>query len=307
MERSGHSPFTTYKRFMIDTYGAALHRVPIDLGLGCPHRKPDGTGGCTFCPPDGSRAGYTRTATSIEAQMRQGIEFARSRYGAKRFMLYIQAFTGTFACVTRQRELYHGLLDSFTFDAVSIGTRPDCLPDATLDLLVELRRRIDVWVELGVQTVHDATLKRVHRGHTWETSRGAILDLHRRGISAAVHVIVGLPGEDTVHFSATADTLAHLPIAGIKIHNLHVIRGTELGEEFLRLPFRTYDELEYAEILIDFIRRLPPTVPVMRINTDTAAEDLIAPCWKMKKGQFRALVEREMRRRGQLQGDLFTP
>ena len=300
------TPFTSYRKFMIDTYGAPLHRVPIDLGLGCPHRAADGSGGCTFCPADGSRAGFTKGAKTVEEQMLAGIEFARTRYHATRFMLYIQAFTGTLAPASRQRELYLKLLDAFPFDAISIGTRPDCLPEPTLDLLAGLQRRLDVWVELGVQTVHDATLRRVHRGHTWAAGRAAILTLNRRHIKTAVHVIIGLPGEGREHAGQTAQTLARLPICGIKIHNLHVIKGTRLAAEFARDPFPTFDETEYGDILIDFLRRLPPDLPIMRINTDTPEEELVAPRWEMKKGQFRAYVVAEMTRRGYRQGDRFV-
>lgn len=296
-------PFYSYRQFMIDRYGGPLHRVPIDPGFGCPHRGPDGKGGCTFCPPDGSRASYIK-ADSLEEQVKQGLAFARARYGAKRFLAYIQAFTGTFAPESRQRELYLRLLKAFPFVAVSIGTRPDCLPEATLDLLCDLRQRLDVWVELGIQTVHDATLRRIRRGHDWAAGRGAILRLQERGIGTAVHVILGLPGETPEHFSRTADELAALPVDAVKIHNLHVVRGATLAAHFEKEAFAVYDEHAYAEILIDFIRRLPPNVAIMRINTDTPPQRLIAPVWKMSKGQFRQFVIGEMNRRGVRQGDL---
>jgi radical SAM protein (TIGR01212 family) len=298
-------PFRSYRQFMIETYGAPLQRVPIDPGFGCPHRGSDRGGGCTFCPPDGSRAGYTLGAETLEEQIRTGIDFARARYKATKFMAYIQAFTGTFAPASEQRELYLRLLGAFPFDAVSIGTRPDCLPEATLDLLCELKQRLDVWVELGIQTVHDDTLERVNRGHDWETSRDAILALDQRGLNVAVHVIIGLPGEGREHFRETARRLGRLPINGIKIHNLHVVRGAPLAEEFAGAPFPVYDEHEYADILIDFLRRLPAHMPIMRINTDTAEDDLVAPKWGMKKGQFRQYVIDEMKKNGRRQGDLL--
>jgi radical SAM protein (TIGR01212 family) len=287
--------------------GGTLHRVPIDTGLGCPHRREDGTGGCTFCPADGSRAGYTVGAGTVEEQIRAGIGFARKRYGATRFMAYIQAFTGTFAPASRQRALYRRVLQAFPFEAVSIGTRPDCVPESTLAVLSELQARLDVWVELGVQTVHDATLRRVNRGHDWAASRRAILALAGRGIRVAVHVILGLPGESRAHFRQTADTLAGLPIDAVKIHNLHVVRGTALAAEFRRRPFKVFDEAEYAAVLIDFLRRLPPRVAIMRINTDTPPARLVAPRWREDKGQFRARVIREMRRCRHRQGDLYVP
>jgi radical SAM protein (TIGR01212 family) len=219
-------------------------------------------------------------------------------------MAYVQAFTGTHGPAEQQRVLYHRILDAHGFDALSIGTRPDCLPPETLAVLEQVRRRVDLWVELGVQTIHDETLRRIGRGHDWACSRSAILDLARRDIRVVAHVILGLPRECAAHFRQTAEALAPLSIQGVKIHNLHVIRGTRLAREFERDPFPVPDERAYAEILIDFLRRLPATVAVLRINTDSPGQDLLAPRWTMTKGRFRDYVIGEMNRRGIRQGDL---
>ena len=299
-------PFYTHKQYMKDTYGYPLYRIPIDLALGCPHRRPDGTGGCSFCPEHGARAAQTMRSKTIEEQVSSGVEFARGRYNAEHLMAYVQAFTGTFATESEQRATYERILEMFKFDAISIGTRPDCLQEATLDFLCELKERLEVWIELGVQTVHDATLSRINRGHDWETSRKAILELSERGIKTTVHVILGLPGETAEDFNTTAETLAALPIDGIKIHNLHVMKGTALAEEFTRAPFPVYDEHEYAEILIDFLRRIPASVAVVRVNTDTPEDELIAPHWNISKPVFRDYVIAEMIRRGLRQGDLLS-
>jgi radical SAM protein (TIGR01212 family) len=188
------------------------------------------------------------------------------------------------------------------FDAVSIGTRPDCLPDAALDVLADLRRRLDVWVELGVQTVHDATLARINRGHDWAASRDAVLRAAARGLRVAAHLIVGLPGEGTEHFAATTDAVAALPVFAVKIHNLHVIAGTRLAEEYARAPFPVLDERAYADALIGILSRLPPRMAIMRINTDTPPDRLVAPRWAMDKHAFREFVVAGMRRRGARQG-----
>ena len=298
-------PYYKHKNYMMDRYGVPMFRVPIDLGFGCPHRNADGSGGCTFCYEDGGRAEQTLVANSVEEQISGGIEFARSRYSATKFMAYIQAFTGTFASASEQRKVYEKLLDQYPFDAVSIGTRPDCLPPATLEFLQELSQRLEVWVELGVQTTHDRTLKRINRGHDWESSRAAIIKLHDMGIMVAVHLMVGLPGESLDDNIATAETIAALPIDGIKIHNLHIMRGTELAREFEKEPFTLYAEDEYAEIVIEMLRRFPPDVAIMRINTDTPANRLIAPHWQMSKPAFLNYVANSMKKRNILQGDLY--
>lgn len=311
--RDTRAPFLTHKQYMAERYGAPLYRVPVDFGFGCPNRQSDGSGGCVFCDGSGARAVFVRPEQPVEEQVRQGVAFARRRYGTEHFMAYVQAFTATAAPVAEQRAMFARLLGAQRFEALSVGTRPDCLPPETLDLLAGLGERktedgrrkhgLDVWVELGVQTVHDETLRRIERGHDWACSRRAILDLHARGVLVAAHVILGLPGETAEHFARTASELARLPVAAVKIHNLHVLSGSALARQFREQPFAVMDEREYGEVLIDFLRRLPPGVAIMRLNTDTPPERLIAPRWRMGKGAFLAFVERTMFERGVRQGD----
>lgn len=299
---SNASPYYTFPQWMIDHYGEILHRVPLDLGFGCPNRGRDGAGGCTFCAEDGGRAQQILSAETLECQIDQGIHFARRRYGAQAFMAYVQAFTGTFAPESEQRRLINGILDRFPFRALSIGTRPDCLHDETISVLCELRKRLDVWVEVGLQTSHDETLRAIRRGHTWEQSCAALRRLHAAGLRTAVHLITGLPGETPAHVRATADALGALPFGGIKIHNLHVLRNTALAVQTsgVHVP----DEFEHAEMVIDILRRIPPGVAVMRVQTDSPDADRIAPRWTMTKGRFAEFVETQMRLREVRQGDL---
>ncbi|MBN2164070.1 MAG: TIGR01212 family radical SAM protein [Pontiellaceae bacterium] len=287
---------------MKERYGEPLFRVPIDFNLGCPNRESDGSGGCTFCNARGSAAVQTLGAETVEEQMREAIRFARDRYGAKKYMAYIQAFSATFG--ERQQPMYLDLLDAFDFTAVSIGTRPDCLTPQAYDFLIELNRHIEVWLELGVQTVHDRTLERINRGHDWASSKQSILKLYDLGIKVAAHVILGLPGESEEDFQETADTLAALPIDAVKIHNLHIEKGTTLALEHALSPVRTFMEHDFAEHLMDFIRRMPSGIPIMRLTTDTLDEELIAPKWHMAKGQFKDYVIQQMICREWRQGDL---
>ncbi len=301
-----HPPYYTYKQYLVDTYGHRVYRVPIDLGWGCPNRDDDGSGGCTFCPGNGARGMQITGKVDIEAQVKAGVDFARERYGVEYFMAYIQAYTGTHADPAEQETQYRRVLDATPFESFTIGTRPDCLPESTLDLLSDLKQKVDVIVELGVQTIHDATLDRLRRGHHWAESRAAIEALAGRGIRVMVHVILGLPGETPDHFAATADALAHLPLDGVKIHNLHIIRGTALADEYEAHPFPLMDEDDYAEELISFIQRLPPRMAILRISTDTPEADLIAPRWHLRKGSFVHMIEQRMETTRRRQGDLFA-
>lgn len=334
--QSAMHPFTQYKQWMIERYGAPLFRIPVRIASSCPH------GRCAFCPDGGGKAQQTQKQESPLDQAAAAVQFAKRRYRAKKFMLYIQAFTADLTDSAQQQTIRE-LLDRFDFDAVSIGTRPDCLPDEALDFLESLRgapgglgetalplrgapggralpvgtpRRgvrgglgetalpLEVWVEPGVQTANDATLKRINRGHDWECSKKAIPALAQRGILAAPHMIIGLPGETAKDWNRTAEKLAAVPIAGIKIHNLHLVRGTPLAEEYANAPFPLLSHYDYAEALMEFLRRIPPDIPVMRISTDTPDEERIAPHWHLEKGQFLDYVVQQMTMREITQGDL---
>ena len=304
------TPFVQYKQWMIDRYGDALFRVPVQLASSCPH------GRCAFCSENGSKAQQTRRQEGPIEQIEAAIKFSKRRYKAQKLMLYIQAFTADLTD-PEQQKLILQCLENYRFEAISIGTRPDCLPEEALDFLETLKTpaegsgpttncrpgaptRREVWVELGVQTANDETLKRINRGHDWKCSKKAIMALAERGIHVAPHVIIGLPGESSKDWNRTAEELAKLPIAGIKIHNLHVTKGTELAEN----PPPVLNHWEYAEALIEFLRRIPAELPVMRISTDTPDDELVAPHWHLEKGQFFDYVIQQMEMREIRQGDL---
>ena len=302
MSSSGR--YCSYASYLKATGKPQLHVVPLDLGLGCPNRDTDGTGGCTFCPADGARARQIEGAETVEQQVKSAIEFAKRRYGAKRFMAYVQAFTGTFAAASQQRELYDHILGLFPFSALSIGTRPDCLPTDTIDFLQDMAKHLEVRVELGIQTANDNTLKRISRGHDWHCSIEAIEMLDAAGIPVIAHAILGLPGETQDDFNHTAEKLAKLPLAGLKIHNLHIVKGTELARDYENKPFPVMNEFEYLEALMGFLRRLPADLPILRVTTDSPEDQLVAPNWHLSKGQFVELLERHLAFRLWKQGDL---
>jgi len=289
--------YLTYKEYMQKQYGHALYSIPVDLDLGCPNRDKDGKGGCTFCPENGSRATQALDAKSVEEQIKKGIEFAKKRYKAERFMLYIQAYTGTFTSLKQQKDTYSKLLKLYPFDAISIGTRPDCLSDGTLAYLAELNKEISVHVDLGIQTLNDKTLININREHDGACSLEAIKKLQRYGLKVFTHIIIGFDGESRVDWEHTVKTLVSHKVDGIKIHNLHVIKNTSLHVEYQERAFKTYDEYEYAEELIHLLRLIPSHIPVLRIATDTPDKDLVAPKWQMSKGEFGEYIKDTMQYR----------
>jgi len=282
-----------------------VYRVPIDLGFGCPHRSSDGSGGCAFCGAGLSRARHLLERTTVAEQVAAGVHYGTVRYAAGVFLAYVQAGTGTHAPVEILRKRYDEVLAAAPFRGLIIATRPDCLADSVLDLLGDLALRTDLWVELGVQSASDRTLKRINRGHDFACCRSAVRELTVRGVHVAAQVVLGLPGEGPDDFRCTAECLAELPFEAIKIHNLHIVRGTPLEPFYERGVIRIMNEVQYADVLIEFLRRTPGCWPVMRIVCDTAEDDLIAPKWRMSKGQFLKYVTTRMCTANVAQGDLI--
>ncbi|MFO7937219.1 MAG: TIGR01212 family radical SAM protein [Kiritimatiellia bacterium] len=296
--------YLSWKEYLKEFYGEPLYRIPVDLGYGCPNRDISGKGGCAFCAGDGGRARQILSAVDLADQVAKAAAFARRRYGARRFMLYIQAYTGTFTDPLHFKEQVNQLLALSRFDALSIGTRPDCLPDDVLNCLAEINRKLDVWLELGVQSTHDATLERINRGHNWLCSEKAVRRIDAAGLKPAVHLILGLPGEGCREWKLSAERIAGLPVQAVKLHNLHIIRGTKLAEEHARLPLSVLDEHSYAQAVIEVLRRIPSNIPLMRLTTDTPGEKLLAPRWSMSKGEFSEYLTERMCFQGVRQGDL---
>ncbi len=305
MKKTAMTPLIfQYSDYLRHRYHTTLHTVPLDAGFSCPHRNRDRSGGCTFCPGDGARAVQLGKSKTLGEQIEKGVRFARRRYGATDFIAYLQAFTATFASKKELYQLTAAITAKENFHAIAFGTRPDTLPPQVVRWLAELQRDnpFDIWVELGVQSSHNRTLQRINRGHDWQKSREAIIRLAEAGISTVVHLIIGLPGEDTKDCITTVRKLCALPITAIKLHNLHIIDGTELARQWQQEPFPLMNEYQYIEVLLEILPHIPTTIPIVRLTTDTLAGRLLAPQWSMSKGQFRKALFRQMRARGISQG-----
>jgi len=296
-------PWLSQKAWAVERYGHPVFRVPVDPGWGCPNRDPFGRGGCAFCAEDGGRARQLGDAEGPEEQVRRGAAFARERYGARLLQLYLQAYTATYTDTESLRALVEGLLRLEDFQSISLGTRPDCLSAATLALLREWNGGLEVWVELGVQTSHDLTLKRIGRGHRWARSEEAILRLDAEGLRPCVHLLCGLPGEGPDEMLETVRRVAALPVHGIKFHNFHVLRDAPLGREWLKAPFEVLSERAYLAWLAEALRWVPAGIPVFRLVTDSPPEQRLAPPQELKKGRFLHELALGMRKRGWRQGD----
>lgn len=267
-----------------ETFGCKIYKLSLDGRFTCPNR--DGTldtRGCIFCSAAGGGEFAEKSCDSIEAQL----EKAKMRVNAKtrdgKYIAYFQAFTGTYAPAERLRELYYGAIQPEYIVGLSIGTRPDCLSEAVMELLSEINRVKPVSVELGLQTVHEETVRYIRRGYSNAVYFDAVRRLKAAGINVVTHIIIGLPGETADMAVETTRQAVSAGTDGIKFHLLHVLRGTDLEKDYRAGKFQVLSLEEYANTLKQCIDVLPEDTVVHRITGDGAKKDLIAPLWSADK------------------------
>jgi radical SAM protein (TIGR01212 family) len=255
-----------------------------------------------FCDPGGSGAtGIDRDASIIE-QLERGKEIMVRKYKAQRFLAYFQPFSNTYGPVERLRSAYDAALSVAGVAGLAVGTRPDCLPDPVLDLLSEYHRRTYFWLELGLQSSHDATLDFLRRGHDYTTFLNSFAAARDRGLRVCVHVILGLPGESREQTLRTAEEMARLRVDGIKIHLLHILRGTALGDLYGQGGIKMLEQAEYVALAADFLERLHPDTLIHRLTGDGPRDLLLAPLWSLNKWEVLNAIDDELARRNTWQG-----
>jgi uncharacterized protein len=296
-------PYRDLNSFLKGRFGQRVQKITLDAGLTCPNRDGRvGTGGCLYCNVRGSGTGAWGRGQGIPAQMEAGMARLARRYGAARFIAYFQSFSNTYAPATRLRELYDAALAWPQVVGLAIGTRPDCLEDEALDLLAGYARDRLVWLELGLQSAHDVTLRRLNRGHDVACFTEAAARAAARGLAVVAHVILGLPGEGADEIEATARYLARLPVHGVKIHLLYVVKDSGLARLHSAGEYVCLTEDQYVNGVVDFIERLPPHLVIHRLTSDPHREELVAPAWCQDKPRVLRRIREEFARRGTRQG-----
>lgn len=297
----GYFPFSDYLR---GRFGCKVHKVSLHGGFTCPNRDGRcGVGGCTYCVNESFNPQAGRPVQPVAAQMSGGMEYMRRRYKAKKFIAYFQAFTNTYDTVEHLRERFDAAVGFAEVVGLAIGTRPDCVPDEVLDLVESYSERLEVWLEYGLQTAHDRTLRRVNRGHDFAAFLDAAERTRKRRIKICVHVILGLPGETHADMMATARALQPLGVDGLKLHHLYIARGTAMAKEYAAGGIKLFSAEEYVRVACDFLERIPPDVIMQRLVGDTTSADvLLAPCWEQPKAMVLNKISEEFHRRGSTQG-----
>lgn len=301
----------TFGQAMLARYGVRVHKLAIDAGFTCPNR--DGTrgrGGCTFCNNvsfnPAIQSGQRRPNPAIAGQIAAGRAVIRKRTGANRFLAYFQSYTNTYDDPARLKGLYDAALAEPDVIGLAIGTRPDCVPAPVLDLLAGYRDAgREVWLELGLQSSFDRTLERVNRGHEFADYRLAMRAARSRGLPVCTHLIVGLPGERAIHTRISLARALDEGTDGLKLHPLHVVKGTQLANAWRRGEYRPIGLDDYINIAADVIEHTPARIVFHRL-TGTAPESvLLAPAWCSRKWRVLNGIERELFRRGSRQGAAF--
>ncbi|MBR1812792.1 MAG: TIGR01212 family radical SAM protein [Lachnospiraceae bacterium] len=284
-------------------FGCKVYKLSLSSGCTCPNR--DGTKGftgCTFCSEGGSgdfAASFMPIASQIEeAKKRVAAKFPKDQpEETRKYIAYFQSFTNTYGDTRRLRALYTETIRRPEICALSVGTRPDCLEEEKVRMLADLNREKPVWVELGLQTIHEKTARRFHRGYELAVFEDAYRRLKEEGLTVIVHVILGLPGESREDILETVRYLANLepPLDGIKLQLLHILKGTEMGREYEREPFPLLTLEEYGALVVDCLRLLPKSTVVHRITGDGPKKLLIAPLWSADKKKVLNTINRMIR------------
>jgi radical SAM protein (TIGR01212 family) len=302
---TGPSPagerFRSYNRWLQDKFGQRVYKVIVDAGFTCPNR--DGTvavGGCAYCNNNSFRPPSAIKTDPIRDQVREGIQYIRQRFDAQKFVVYFQPFSNTYAETEYLRRLYTEAIDHPEVVGLAIGTRPDCVDERTIRMIDEIARQTFVSLEFGVESIYDDTLRRVNRGHDYGAFLRAVAMTQGRSIHIAAHLVLGFPWETREQWLAMADEISRVGVDALKIHHLHIVKGTALAAEYSRRPFKLLAYEEYLDLLCEFVERLDPNIVIERMFGEAPPGLLVAPNWRRTKNDLvrdirRIFEERDIR------------
>lgn len=290
----------TFGQTMKRKYGERVHKISLNANLTCPNRDGSkGIGGCTFCNvasfnPD------ARNPEGISQQLLAGREVIKKRTGAKKYLAYFQAYTNTYADIQQLKTLYDEALKEADIIGLSIGTRPDCVPEAVIKLLAQYQQSgYEIWLELGLQSAFDDTLNKVNRGHGFSEYQQAVRLAKKYNIKVCTHLIIGLPDENNFHFETSLNRVLDENVSGLKLHPLHVVKGTQLARDYFQNKYRPLTQNEYINAAANLIEMTPENIIYHRV-TGTASNDiLLAPKWCSKKWKIINGITQELHRRKQ--------
>ena len=298
--------YYSFDSFLKNTFGEKIYKVSLDGGFICPSRDGTiGTGGCIFCSEGGSGDFASDARLSIQDQITQGISLVAAKNPSSRYIAYFQAFTNTYAPVSRLRQLFTEAMEDPRIAALAIGTRPDCLPSDVLSLLKELNNQKPVFVELGLQTIHPSTAGLIRRGYPLSCFEEAVWNLSSIGVWTVVHLILGLPGETEEMMLESVRYLNSLPVHGVKFSMLHILKGTDLADMYREDPFPVFTMEPYIDLILRCIGNLRKDIVIHRLTGDGPRDLLIAPLWSLRKRTVLNEIAHQLKVQDIRQGDFL--
>lgn len=298
--------YNDYNTYLRNKYGCRVYRVGLDAGFSCPNLDgTSGSGGCVYCNADGSRSTYADPEKSVAEQLSSRIGDLKRGEGSAKFIAYFQAFTNTYADSKRLRSVYDSVIPFKDVVGISIGTRPDCVDREKMGLISSYKDRYEVWIEYGMQTIHDKTLDAIGRGHGFAQFLDSFNLAKEYGIPVCVHVILGLPQETRDDMMATARKISEIKAGAVKIHLLHVLKGSRLETFYREGRVKLLAQDEYVKLACDFLENLSPDIVIQRLTGEGGRESHVAPEWAMDKMGTIGKIRMELEKRGSYQGKAF--
>lgn len=315
--------YNQYSAHLKDKFGVKVYKVTLDAGFSCPNRdgginvalntdmclKPENgetQRGCIFCDDGGSFSQAHSNLLSVEEQLEIGVKNLSERFKAKKFMSYFQAYSNTYKPVEELEKIYKSSLKHPDVVGISIGTRPDCVDEEKLELISTFKDDYYTWIEYGLQSIHDKTLKLINRGHDFDCFLRAYEMSKNKGLNVCAHIILGLPGENRDDMLKTAEKLAELKVDGVKIHMLCALDNTKLSKQYEAGKVSFMGEEDYIQLVCDFLEILPPEMTIHRLAGNGLKKNLIAPKWLGKKMDALNKIDRELEKRNSYQGSNFS-
>jgi len=296
----------SFGRYLRDKYNTRVHRISLNAGFNCPNR--DGTlsdQGCFFCNEKGF-VNFDDPTVSLDQQIKTSMAFFKERFNADKFIAYFQNASNTYAPIEKLKTVYDVIKKYPSFVGLFISTRPDCIDAEKLDLISSYKDKYDVWIEYGLQSIHDKTLEAVNRRHNFEQFKEALEATHARGIKTAAHVILGLPGETKQDMIQTARTLTQLGVNGIKLHIFHILKDTQFAKLYAQGGISLLSVDEYVEMACDFLESLDPECVIMRLVSNAREDVLVGPQWINKKQEILKKINDEFEKRQTQQGSSYN-
>lgn len=296
--------YHTYNYFLKTKYKSKIAKVSLNAGFTCPNRDGTcGTGGCIFCSQNGSGDFAGNINDSLQEQFNKISQVMRKKWPQCQFIAYFQANTNTYGSIDKLKKTFEPFINKKDVVAIAIATRPDCLNDDICDYLYELSQKCDLYIELGLQTIHDQTATLINRGHDYQTFVAAVQRLRQRQINICVHIINGLPYETYDMMLETAKAVGQLDIQGLKIHNLFILKNTKIYQMYQEKPFPLLSRDEYISLVVEQLSYIPHHIVIERLTGDAPIQDLFEPLWSIKKVTILNDIDKLMRLKNTYQGD----